>query len=126
MSNSNFNILHENYLNNLIAENPVQPGNFKGKKTLRAYALDFVEFCGEARSTEIRKFMYELSQRRPYNTVEHRGWYSSYFSDNIRIQMRNGQFTGVVTAHALLLNPSSSDSRYLTKLSNGKYAVRVA
>lgn len=70
--------------------------------------------------------MYELSQRRPYNTVEHRGWYSSYFSDSMRLQMRNGQLTGAVTGQALLLNPSSSDSRYLTKLSNGKYTVRVA
>jgi len=104
----------------------LRPGNFKGKKTLRAYALDFVEFCGEARSTEIRKFMYELSQRRPYDAVENRGWYSSYFSDNIRMQMRNGQFTGTVAAPALLLNPSNSDSRYLTKLSNGKYTVCVA
>jgi len=54
---------------------------FKGDKTLKAYALDFIEENGPMTSTNIKKLMYEISNPgKTYDSYYHRGYYCSYFS----------------------------------------------
>lgn len=91
---------------------------YKGAKTLKAQALDFVQSKGEASSTEIRKFMYEISNPGlTYDPIANRGFYSSYFSQSGYYMVARS----IVQPRFKV--PSKNDNRGLTRLANGKYSV---
>lgn len=112
-------------VNNLPAEdnsNQVSKRKyFKGAKTLKSLAIEFVLAKGSATSTEIRKFLYETSNPgQIYDPIEHRGYYSSYFSDS-GVFCANMFGTGIVKSQ--LLNPTKTDDRFLVKQASGAYTV---
>jgi hypothetical protein len=90
---------------------------YKGEQTLKSQALDWVQLNGPKTSTEIKKFMYEISNPgKTYNTFENRGWYCSYFYDAMSwsaTHRRKAQFN----------KTSPNDNRILFKLANGKYSA---
>lgn len=89
---------------------------FKGEKTLKALALDFVEENGPCTSTEIRRFMFETSNPdKTFDPVRDRGWYSSYFS-------AAGHYRRT-PIEARFNVPSKDDYRVLEKKDNGTYFV---
>ena len=84
---------------------------FKDAKTLKSYALDFVEENGVASSTEIRRFMFELANPgKTYDPVADRGFYSSYFSHSWK-------------AKSSFSYPSKNDNRVLSRQADGRYFV---
>ncbi len=88
---------------------------YKGAKTLKTLALDFIQSKGTTTSTEIRKFLYETSNPgQTYHPVKHRGFYSSYFSEC-------GWYRNVVPA--ALKRPTPKEPRQAVKLPSGVYAV---
>ena len=85
------------------------------KQSLKSRALDFVEKRGFATSTEIKKFMYELTHpNTTYDPVKNRGWYCSYFS---------ASGYGPTRKEALLMTPSKNDNRILKRENDGRYTV---
>ncbi len=89
---------------------------FKGSKTLKSFALDFVQSKGEASFKEIQKFMFELSNPELiFDSIVNRGFYCSYFSDKRNF---NGTFS-----KAKFSIKSDKDKRILVKIKNGKYKV---
>ena len=97
---------------------PVSPKRhyFKGDKTLKALALDFVEEIGPSTSTEIRRFMFELANTgQTYDPIKNRGWYSSYFSD--------ASSWIKYLPKARFSQPSKDDNRILRRKADGKYVV---
>lgn len=94
---------------------------FKGPKTLKALAFDFIQGKGIATSTEIRKFLYETS--RPgltFDPIKHRGYFSSYFSDS---GTYIASLYGGTIKRAALTYKGRNDERFAVKLPSGKYSV---
>ena len=53
------------------------------KKSIKQTALDFVCETGPSTFTEIKKVMYEYRHGKDtFDSYKHRGWYSSYFSED--------------------------------------------
>jgi hypothetical protein len=69
------------------------------KMTIKSRVMDFVTGKGEARYTDIIKFIVEDIHGMTYNKTLHRGYYSSAFS----------------SYGAYFLNPSNNEPRYLEK-----------
>jgi len=88
------------------------------RKTLKSQALDFVQANLVATSTEIRKFMFETAGHGIYNPKNHRGYYSSYFSN---CGYPFGPNKNIIQARFSV--PSKDDNRVLTRLANGMYQV---
>ena len=88
---------------------------YKGTKTLKTQALDFIQNKGTTTSTEIRKFLYETSNPgKTYDPIKHRGFYCSYFSET-------GWYKNVISA--TLKYPTKNEPRQAVKLPSGVYAV---
>lgn len=69
------------------------------KMSIKSRVMDFVTGKGEARYTDIIKFIVEDIHGMKYNRMLHRGYYSSAFSS--------------WTSH--FFNPSKNEPRYLEK-----------
>ena len=94
---------------------------FKGTKSLKSLALDFIQSKGSAKPTEIRKFLYETSNPgKTYDPFLHRGFYSSYFSSSGSYL---ASLKGYPETPAALKSPSKNEQRQAVKLPSGVYAV---
>ena len=93
---------------------------FKGEKTLKSMALDWVEENGPCTNTEIRKYMFECSNPGvKWDPVKNRGWYSSYFSET-----GHPSWFAKGSGKAARFNvPSKNDNRVLSRRSDGRYHV---
>ena len=86
-------------------------------KTLKAIALDFVEKNGPTRRKDIIKHMWENSNYNfPFNPIECRGYFSSYFCRGIGYDRKG-----------ILRKPTKKDRRYLVQTKPyGPYTVAYA
>ena len=93
------------------------------KKTIRSQVMDFVEKKGFARRCDIVKFIREEVQRKSFDPVRDRGYYSCAFLHQSHC-WDHGTYTYKMKSNpGYFMHPSKNDSRYLVQNLQKEYYV---